>query len=704
MPSEPETVAVPSARREEPPAGIAKPSAVGPGPISSFDVFDTVLTRAVGRAQSVFLLLGQQVVRDGVADCTPEIFARARAEAEARAVGAIRGHPPLRRIHLEVCRALGLRAEVADRLVEMEISLERAILRPVPPVVELVEEARAGGPVIFVSDTSHPAEQLRTTLREHGVARSGDPIFASCECDATKSLGMMYPYVARVLGRRPSEFHHHGDDPIADMRNGRLSGWRVSKLPEARLNRFERALEAHSYATGGLSSVMAGASRLARLRVRPQTPRARAQVDVASGVMAPLLTGWVLWTMREARRSGIRRLYFISRDGQVLIDIARRLEEVVRTGLELRYLHGSRRAFMLASRWDRVVTETARLDHRTLEEFAEVFDIAWDRLASAAGAVPGRNLSGAELDRLADSLRSGMLAADARAGSAGARRLLHDYLRQEGFGDGVASAIVDVGWRGMSAKALLDAIEGSGLVEPARFYYFGLGDDAFHVTGPALAARMDSWFFNCARGTGYAPPPTGFSSLIEMFCAADHGTTTGYERRGAHVVPQLSATPSAEVAWGLPLLRSTIHSFVEEFARVVEAVRVDPWVDVSPAVRDVAYEFWLRPTAAEARHWSTFPHATDIAHRNLLPLAEPIGLLNVLRVLRGGRLRSQQSWGAGTAMISPWIFRAALLLGWRLRDELRSARRRLAWAREQMLLLRPRRDTTPHEAVAGSLE
>ena len=47
-------------------------------PLASFDVYDTVVTRAVGSPPSVFLLLGRYLARQGCHLLSAEAFARAR--------------------------------------------------------------------------------------------------------------------------------------------------------------------------------------------------------------------------------------------------------------------------------------------------------------------------------------------------------------------------------------------------------------------------------------------------------------------------------------------------------------------------------------------------------------------------------------------------------------------------------------------------
>src|SRR4051812_14193011 len=99
--------------------------------LHSFDVFDTLVTRAVGHPLSVFLLLGRTPVVAELTGCSPEEFARLRRAAEQRARGG-RDEVTLQQIYTELSVGLGLSSVHAAILAESEVALERRLSRPVP--------------------------------------------------------------------------------------------------------------------------------------------------------------------------------------------------------------------------------------------------------------------------------------------------------------------------------------------------------------------------------------------------------------------------------------------------------------------------------------------------------------------------------------------------------------------------------------------
>jgi hypothetical protein len=66
---------------------------------------------------------------------------------------------------------------------------------------------------------------------------------------------------------------------------------------EGNPNRYEKILESYTWSTGGLSALMAGASRMARLSIPSRSAEEAAIRDVAAGVVAPVLTAYVLWIL-----------------------------------------------------------------------------------------------------------------------------------------------------------------------------------------------------------------------------------------------------------------------------------------------------------------------------------------------------------------------------------------------------------------------
>ena len=610
----------------------------------SLDVFDTVLTRACGPPQALFLLLGKRLHHDGIIACSPEVFARVRAQAEAdvwKREGGLDATVTLPDFYREVIARLHLDASVIDRLVTAEVRLEAELLRPTPQARELIGRWSArGDPLVFVSDTYVDRCFIIEQLRSHELWVEGAELFASTEHPASKDGGGLFDIVLEHLGVAPERLLHIGDNPRSDIAMAEARGIRTHHFTDGRLNRFEELLAERRWATGGLAAAFAGASRLARLDTPVHSLQQAAIRDVGAGVAAPLLVGYVLWILRRARRHGLQRLYFIARDGQVMAEIARRLIQRLGLTIEVCYLHASRDSVNLAATFglgeDEVAWITRDLRHLTNAQVLARFDITPDEIASlleAEGIQPAEVAQRRLLTLVREHPKLRKLALERAAQR---RELVIDYLRQERATDG-RNGLVDFGGVGSQMRALHTVLTEAGAERP-KMFLVGLDDPVQAGLDPPVGTPpwledTECYLYDHRRVQGVLRD-RGFGTCVQMFCAADHGTVTGYERRDGMVSAVLSETRDDElITWGLPTLRAAITAFTEHL--LLDPVCIDLDADVREPGTAVTDLFWHDPTVAEAKAWGAFPfEGAQAAGTSRQHLAHRYGWSGVLRGLR----------------------------------------------------------------------
>jgi FMN phosphatase YigB (HAD superfamily) len=630
--------------------------------LASFDVFETCLVRSIGAAQTIPLLLGLRLERRGKIACTPEAFARARLAAEERSWQRWGlGQYTLAQIYQELQGSLHLDEATYQQFLHEEYQIERELLRPVRSMAGQIARARvAGQDVAFISDTYLSSSFIREQLQVHGIMQQHDRLFVSCEANASKHSGTLFAHVRAAVTPDVTQIQHCGNHFESDVRMAQRSGIRATLFSEANLNRYETLLEEHSWSSEGLSSILAGLSRQTRLGFPVSSAREAIIRDVTAGVVAPALVGYVLWTLERARRLGLRRLYFVARDGQVLLDIARRLVGRMGIDCELRYLHGSRHAWWLPSVTEVSASELewiypsfrtmsladvlGRLQITTEEANGILRKLGWDNRTAAA------HLSRRERERLRavileDTQVTCLIAHRAQV----ARSQFIRYLQQEGLLDDDRWAIVDVGWWGSLYSWLGKAITTCG-GSPPRGFYFGVNGGPSNLE----ATRLEGYMYDCRFSIGYERRIAQIAwCLIDVFCTSVEGQTMHYgETQVGQIVPVLRRDPDQRaLEWGLPLVRQVLEYFVERLP--VEADWTCINADIRAPIADVLETFWHTPTYDEASVWGAFPRESEWGTFDAT-LANPYPVGYVFRrLLNDSEERARFGyWKAGSIMLS----------------------------------------------------
>lgn len=264
--------------------------------------------------------------------------------------------------------------------------------------------------------------------------------------------------------------------------------------------------------------------------------------QAACWALAPAVGAFSQWVLGRALKDGVRRLYFLSRDGWHFYHMAQRLCRAWGLPVECRYLYGSRYAWRLP---------LYHTDHRralsqlcgkvlspTLEVVLRQAGLSPEERAGVLGelAVSGkRPLSPGERRALFQKLKACprflfLMDRNSRQALPG----LAGYLRQEGLLEGIPWALVDSGWMGSIQETLAQALALLGAAQGPRGYYWGL------YRAPQLG-RWACYSFSpgreLKRQAGFCP---GF---FEAALAAPQGMALGYEERRGRFIPRLGDPP-----------------------------------------------------------------------------------------------------------------------------------------------------------------
>lgn len=376
---------------------------------------------------------------------------------------------------------------------------------------------------------------------------------------------------------------------------------------------------------------------------------------VTREIFAPVMCGFVGWTLESAAAAGIKRLYFLARDGWIMYNAAKHIARRNGYDIELRYLYCSRMSLRNAALGDLgeeayrylleggcAVTPGTVLGRLRLSEpeRAEVYaDIGFDgdentELGKAAAAeFCGR------LRRSA--VYNGYIRSVSRANKADAL----GYLRQEGLTSDEKYALVDSGWTG-SMQRMLRVLTG----KPQTGFYFGLyakpapEDGEFNAylfdsrTSPLLVSKFNN-------------------NLFETLCSAPHGMTTGYERRGEEFVPVFKERENLNKdSRLLEIQERVLYEFAREYIP-------DDMRDMKrrqkfafPLLARLMYE----PSEEIAAEYGALRFSDDPSELYAFPLAQPLERTSRLyflprlydKLFGRGKPAAPLYWSYGTAVLS----------------------------------------------------
>ena len=628
----------------------------------SVDVFDTVLFRLVAYPSDVFALVCVQLAAEHLlTDSEATEFPRLRrlAEQEARLYIA---EPTLDEIYEQSILRKRYGPDVLWAAKNGELATEGRLLRGVPAAARALSAARSqGDEVIFVSDMYLPSSFVHRVLCREGIAMVRERTLVSCEMRASKHKGDAWP-VVQSHASAGSTTTHIGDSPYADGAMPRRYGIQSYVTGLASLSARETALRGNA-PDQNVEAILSGAARAVRLSP-PNDCDNVALWEVAADIAGPLLTAYLLHVLSDARNRKLETLYFVSRDGEILLEVAKALNRRLSFGLKLRYLYGGRRAWQVPAFGLRPERDCTWLWEGTEQPPA----IAASRRLGIDGLHVDDVWSVGETTR---ALKRQDVIRAVLAATEDARDLATDYLSQEGLVGNSRWAVVDVGWSGRQWAALHDLIAESG-GQPGGTYMIGYSSAASSHSTPDW---IDAWLFDSRVSYSRARKLLWARHLVEIFCTGSEGGLVGYRRLPTNsIVPVLAGHKNtAANSWGLSLMRAAILQVANEVADLSDLFDIgqDSRASLSRAISGLVEH----PSKAETEALCKFPYENGMeSEGETQDFIVPYNLRSALKLSTG----NVGMWPHGSAQLANPIARVPLrvllltrgwfsFLYWRLR-------------------------------------
>jgi HAD superfamily hydrolase (TIGR01549 family) len=472
--------------------------------VVSFDIFDTLLVRPFAKPTDLFRLMGNDVARltDGAIDNFLTTRMLAEQTVRDRIKTALEKHKDnpgqdftvsriafpfpvreaapapkqeitLQEIYTEICDMTGVEQTILDDVMFLEIAYEKRYLQVRRSGKHLYDEAvRSGKTVIITSDMYLPQSAIEDILRLNGFD-GYHKLYLSSTIGLRKHEGELFEHVLKDLKISPRSILHIGDNLHGDIKMAEKykidALWTKRTLDCFYSLKKNKDLIFPKRNQAGLAEAAAIGLNANHLFDDPtriywgDTHFNGESYNLGYYGLGWMFTGFAKWIIEEAIRDGIDTLYFLSRDGEIIMRAYEILARHYPNAPKARYLYSSRRSAQVASISTRndifKIAKTAFYSGTLGDFLGRKFGLDLTRIDAAVLEKHGFSSLDEVIQGQAGKDRMLALVNDLEplilATAAEERELYQKYLRFEGFGPGEKQAVVDIGYAGSMQAALM---------------------------------------------------------------------------------------------------------------------------------------------------------------------------------------------------------------------------------------------------------
>lgn len=503
----------------------------------SFDIFDTLITRATAEPKGIFMLM-QEIMREkgGYPPFLTENFYELRVGAEELAWRYVSSRGKREVTLSDIYKTLATITDISEtdqeKLRNLEIEIEYNNILPVRKNIALLNELKEKGEhIVLISDMYLGEEDIRRILCRVDLIFEELSIYVSSVYGKSKGSGELFKAVQKYENTDFSNWIHYGDNEHADIRTAKKLGIQAVHLSPEPLKEYEYPNKDFYH------QLSIGISRYVRSQERGNVAS-----EVGSSLAGPILYPYVRWVLEESMRRGIHRLYFVARDGWILWKIADIIIEAERYPIKTLYIYGSRKAWRLpyydGSKDDlKQILKYSNIEMvLSLKDLEKLFQIPLGKLRAFLpenwkSIDEGQEISRAQIDTIIkwlqenESFRSYLVESQK-----GNRALAIQYFQQELQVSDDKFAFVELSGTGFTQVCLAKILRNFYTGEVKNFFY-----------------RLDDVQEeeNCKFFQFY--PSNLKRYMLELLCRAPHGQTEGYKEENGKILPVLEEAEGEQI-------------------------------------------------------------------------------------------------------------------------------------------------------------
>jgi FMN phosphatase YigB (HAD superfamily) len=628
----------------------------------SFDIFDTLISRKFADDEGVFVALREKL--KGVTKLEfPDYFIDEFVSLRLRAQKVAHETSSYPEITLnEIYTALGsdfpqIKTEHLELLQELEESIEikncYAIPQNVSRVMELID---SGHKVFLISDMYLSQVVIMKILKNADSNLCTIPLYLSSDLKMRKSDGTLFYHVCNDQKIQPSSLIHTGDNFYSDCVMAKRIGVKYVFYQESFLSKIEKSYfrEEKNF----FLQLFVGASKQARLEGYHLKPAYR----LGASFMGPLFYGFVHNLLKQAVNGGIKRLYFLARDGYLLKIIAEEIIACFHYNIEIKYLYTSRQSTYFASifclttssfQWifqemDNVITfnlvaKRLHFKPNTLINYLEA-----DLNQSLVSHGLDNRLTSNLISRFQDELLSNSrLKAKVESEARSCRETAIGYFEQEGLLEDERIGFVDIGWRGTLQDAIFKILKSKKADFKLTSYYLAVT----HFSGNTFLEnrKVPAYMFPSIK--------PGIGPMLELLLQCEHGTTLSYQKNSdtGRFDPVLKAPSVHLEEWGLDNYKKGIRTFSRTLS---QSLSTYPDIETTyGAITPILIEMLADATPEVAATLGDLLYSGNIEESNIRRFAPPFNISQAL----GYIISSRKQRGFYTQWLDASVSRSRLL-------------------------------------------
>lgn len=478
----------------------------------SFDIFDTLLKRNVNNPSDIFDIIQFKIGNKE----TQFKKKRIKAEQEAR-----KGK---KEVTLnDIYRNYNADSNLKDKLKSLELETEKQCLTPNPYMIDFFNYCVNHKDVYIISDMYLSGDFIKNILNSNGIV-GYKKLYVSCEIGQTKSNGDLFETYLKQNNIASQEAIHIGDSWKADYLKPKEKGIASVHIPRILVN-DSHVFSNKKISTNYLNSVIN--NNISSKHNNDSYYRFGFQK------FGPFLWGYVRWIHKKLKEKNIKKVYFFSRDGFIMMKAFNALYK--NEDIEVHYLEVSRRSLRVPILHFNHEFETIMnmVSPSKMVSLTSIFDCVGLDINNYKSLL---NKYGFNKDNSFDrknifndiKLRElyNELSDDIENKSINEYNVLIDYLRQENvkgkFG------IVDIGWSGGMQRFLIETLNQLKIDNEIYGYYIGVASYYTRNTKIISNLNLNGYLFDYKNDKNAVDKRSSFVGLFESLFLEQSGSVENY--------------------------------------------------------------------------------------------------------------------------------------------------------------------------------